>query len=828
MGRTGTVRALLFLAALAPAAQGASVDTLLGIERLQRLGSVLMIGAHPDDEYTALLAYMARGAKYRTAYLSLTRGEGGQNLIGPEQGEAMGLIRTHELLAARRIDGAEQFFTRAIDFGFSKTAEEALKKWGREEVLADVVLTIRRFRPDAIVLVFSGTPRDGHGQHQASAILGKEAFFAAADPNRFPEQLKDVQPWKAKRVYQSRYAFNAAMQREIAAIPDRIVVDAGRYDPRLGMSFAELAGASRSMHRSQAMGSGQPKGAAPVSLTWVAGDRAAKDLFEGVDTTWRRVTGGEAVDAAIQKAHEDFRLEAPERAIPALLEARRKMAAIDDAWARRKKQEVEDMILGAAGIWLDASAARPVATPRGRVSIKATAVNRSAAAVSITGFQIESVAGIEDRSVPVGELKTDRPVEWTVEELLTPAQPLSQPYWLREAGSDTMYKMTDLALRGAPEQPAALRARFRLRFGDQEIEAVRPVEHRYVDPARGELTRPLAVAPAVAVDFGESSLLFASGAPRQIRVQLRANQAGMKGTARLEAPAGWTVTPATRGFRLDQEGSLEVVTFEVVPGAGAGELRAVAETAEGKFRHGMRTLGYEHIPPVSVFPEAKIRVARTDVKVLSKSVGYVAGAGDRIPEALRQLGVEVTLLSPADLAGADLGRFDAIVTGVRAFNVRKDLEANVQRLFDYVAAGGTMIVQYNTVDFRSGTGPAKAGPYKIEFGNGRVTVEEAPLKPVNADHPLLREPNRIEPADYEGWVQERGLYFASNWDAKYEPLWETSDPGERPMRGATLYARHGKGVYIFTAISWFRQLPAGVPGATRIFANFLSASKLTP
>jgi len=820
------LRGLLLAALLPAAALCGSLDTLLGIERLRRLGSVLMIGAHPDDEETAVLAYLARGGAYRTGYLSLTRGEGGQNLIGSEQGPLLGLIRTHELLAARRIDGASQLFTRAIDFGFSRTAEEALSKWGKEEVLGDVVLAIRRFRPDVVLLVFSGTPSDGHGQHQASAILGKEAFQAAADPRRFPEQIKFVEPWRARRLYRCWHSLAPGASRTIQTAPDRLLIDTGRYEPRLGYSFAELGALSRSIHRSQAMGTALRKGSAPVALTWVAGDRAVGDLFDGIDTTWRRLPGGEAVEAALNAAAAAFRLDAPERAIPSLLDARLRIAAIPDPWAQIKKRELENVILSAAGIWLDASSVQPMVHPGGRVNVKVTAVNRSAAEVSLTGFQMESAAGVEDRSVPIGQLRPNRPLDWTVEEVLPPGQPFTQPYWMREPVSGLLYSMPDLAWRGAPDQPAALQARFRLRFGNQEIETVRPVEHRFLDPVRGDRTRPLAVAPPLSLDFEESSILFPSSAPKRVQVRLRANQAGRSGVVRLEAPPGWTVVPPSREFRLDGGGETAVVPFDVTPGPGRGELAARAETAEGVFRHGMVTLDYEHIPAATVFQEAKVAVVRADVTVLAKTAGYVSGAGDRVPEALRQLGVAVAVLGPGELAAADLSKYDAIVTGVRAFNVRKDLEAHAHRLFEYVARGGTLIVQYNTVNSASLPALAKAAPYRIEFGAGRVTVEDAPMTPVNPGHVLLQAPNRIGPQDYEGWVQERGLYFATSWDPRYEPLWETGDPGQSRLRGATLYARHGRGVYIFTALSWFRQLPAGVPGAARIFANLLSAGKL--
>lgn len=828
--------ALILCASLAALAQyrgeTGSLRVKHGIEKLERLGSVLMIAAHPDDENTALLSYFAQGRKLDTAYLSLTRGEGGQNLIGSEQGELMGLIRTQELLAARRIDGARQFFTRAIDFGFSKTADETLAKWGRDRILADTVWAIRKFQPDVIVMRFSGTPRDGHGHHQSSAILGKEAFTAAADPKRFPEQLKHVSPWQAKRAFWNVFAFSRQMQEEAAKMPGKITLDVGTFDPELGLSFGEIAGISRSLHRSQGMGAGERKGALPEFLVLVAGEPAQSDPFDGIETGWRaRVPGGEAIANALESARKAFRAEAPETALPELLAARARMLdlAPRHAWAARKLAAIDEVIADAAGLWADASTSRQIAVTGGKLPIQLTAIIRSRTAATLDSVDLAGFAS-DIKQQPARPLEFNRPTLVALEATL-PDRP-NQPYWLVETPGETTYRVSDPLRIGEPEPGNEPVARFRFGIGGQTIELARLIRNRYVDPVRGELTRPVIVAPPVSVGFSERSLVFPSAASRTVEVQVRANQAKAAGSARVSAPAGWRVEPESRDFSIEDAGAMATVLFTVTPPPtdARGELRAVAVVEGTQVRHSLRTIDYEHIPPQTVFPEARAAIVRTDARLLSKRVGYVMGAGDDVPAALRQLGAEVTLLAPADLARADLTGFDAIVTGVRAYNVHKDLRANQSRLLDFVERGGTMIVQYNVAPsgFMGGDPKIleKIGPYPMQVSSDRVTVEDSPLQPTRPDHFLLQAPNRITAADYEGWTQERGLYFARTWDSRYTSLWEASDPGEKASQGGTLFARHGKGVYIFTPMSWFRQLPAGVPGAYRIFANFLSAGKI--
>lgn len=791
----------------------------------------MMIAAHPDDENTAVIAYLARGKKVRTAYLSLNRGEGGQNLIGSEQSVEIGIIRTQELLAARRIDGGEQYFTRAIDFGFSKNAEETFKKWGREEVLKDVVWNIRRFRPDVIINRFSGTPTDGHGHHQASALLSREAFAAAADPKRFPEQLKWVEPWQAKRLVWNITAFTREQEEAAEKQQNRVVIDTGAYDPLLGYSFSEIAGISRSAHKSQAMGSAERKGSQLNYFVNLAGDAPQKDLFDGVDTSWRRVPGSEKISGLLARAAAEFHAEMPAAVLPHLLAARELLAPRKDHYSVLKRRELDETIALAAGLWIELQSERPQGVQGTATKARLAAIQRGRAKVSIIGVDFQATPGIDPLPLPV-ELPFNKQVNTEIKWLLSPKQPLTQPYFLLEPRSDALFSVSDPKLLGLPESPAALNALIKVRVENTEIELPRGIIHRYVDRSTGELTKPFLVVPPVSVRLTQDALLFPAPEPRRVEVVLKSNQAKSAGSLRLALPAGWKAQPESQPFEFPNADEERALSFTVTPppAESDGLLRAVAIVNGVEIAHGTRTIQYPHIPPQTLAPPAEAKLVRTTVKNLSKRVGYVMGAGDEVPDALRQLGCEVTLLSAEDLAIGNLSQYDAIVTGVRAYNTRPDLRANAQRIFDdYVAKGGTYIVQYNVLEggFFGGdpTLLSKVGPYPITTSRDRVTDETAPVSFPSQDHRLLQFPNRIVPSDFDAWVQERGLYFANKWDEKYQPLFSMFDPGEKAMLGGTLVTKYGQGNYIFTPMAWFRQLPAGVPGAYRIFANFLSAGK---
>jgi LmbE family N-acetylglucosaminyl deacetylase len=809
-----------------------AAEAKLALDRLNVTGSVLMIAAHPDDENTAVLAYFARGRKVRTGYLSLTRGEGGQNLIGPEQGDALGVVRTQELLAARRIDGAEQFFSRAIDFGFSKTSQETFEKWGgHDKILSDVVWVIRRFRPDVIVLRFSGTPRDGHGQHQVSAILGKEAFSAAADPKRFPEQLKWVEPWQAKRIMWNTFAFTRQQELESEKLPNKIVVDPGDYDPVLGHSYAEIAGMSRSLHRSQGQGTPERRGAAKNYLVTVEGEAAKQDTFDGIDITWNRVPGGGPVGEVLQEAERAFDPAHPTKIVPLLFKAQKLMAELHHPVVELKRRELSDAIALCSGLWLDVTADKYAVTPGGALKLSATVINRDRLPVEVQSMEVEGMSRASLKEAAI--LSYNEPKVFALSVDVPESQPLSQPYWLREPKQGEMYTVTNQLEIGLPENPPVLQAHFHLRIESDDVEVIRPVHYRYIERSQGEVTRAIVIEPPVALQLSEGALLFPNQSAKSVRVQVKANVPGASGKIEFEAPAGWGVTPASQDFQLANTAQEVPLSFQLTPPAkdAQGTLKVSAKVGQRTVAVGMDVISYPHIPPQILFPRANADLVRTDVRLLAKNIGYVMGAGDDVPDALRGIGANVEMLSADDLKSGDLSRFDAVVTGVCAYSARPDLLANQQRLLEYVKAGGTLVVQYQGLRPSSPCGgdpellAQRIGPYPIKLGRDRVTEENAQIELQNPECTLLHEPNQITSRDFEGWVQERGLYFASEWDPHYQPLFSTHDTNEKPLLGGTLYTRYGKGVYVFTAFSWFRELPAGVPGAFRIFANFLSAGK---
>ena len=821
------------LAQPSPRTWAGAAETKQALDRLTVLGSVLMVAAHPDDENNALLVYLGRGKKYRTAYLSLTRGEGGQNLIGSEQGDEIGLIRTQELMGARRWDAGEQYFTRAVDFGFSKSPVESLEKWDREQVLGDIVYAIRRYRPDVVINRFSGTARDGHGHHTASGLLTKDAYEAAGDPQRFPEQLKYVQPWRAKRLMFNMFAFNRQMEEENAKNPiPKVDIEVGSFDPVLGLSYGEIAGISRSNHKSQAFGTAERRGSIKAQLITTGGDPATKDMFDGVDATWNRVPGGAAIGKLLAEAAARYQPESPQAALPALLAARQLAAANTDWWAQFKLPEIDETIALCAGLHADVTTDREQASPRSTLKLTMNVMQRLPYSLRWTGARFEGSPELTSPAPPENALEPNRAATAAIDWTVPAKQAISQPYWMREPKlRSALFNVADMKLLGLAENPQVLTAV--LEFADasgRKFELRRDARYRFVDPVDGEQTRRLVIVPPVALKVADAVMLYPDAQPRSVTVEVKANTPAAAGQVRLKLPEGWSATPAEHSFKIAKRGELASFVFTVKPPAWPGKatLDAVATMADGtQTSAGTEVIRYAHIPPQTLFPPAQTSLVRADVKVSARRVGYVMGAGDEVPAALRQLGLQVDLLTPGDVASGDLARYDAILTGVRALSTRADLRSSRTRILDYVNNGGVLIVQYNTVEggFNSRDSVVDLAPYPLKINRDRVTVEEAPVRFPNPQHPLLNAPNKISGEDFSGWVQERGLYFGSEWDPKYTPLFAMNDPGEKELLGGTLATQYGKGLYIYTSLAFFRELPAGVPGAYRIFANFLSGGK---
>jgi LmbE family N-acetylglucosaminyl deacetylase len=793
----------------------------LALRRLRVLGSVLYVGAHPDDENTAMLASWSQGRLVRTAYLSLTRGDGGQNLIGDQIGEALGVIRTHELLAARHVDGAEQYFSRALDFGFSKNPQETLEFWGKDSILSDVVWVIRGFRPDVMVLRFPTDGRGGHGHHTASAILAEEAFAAAGDPARFPEQLRYVKPWRPKRLLWNVFGRDTSTATGHAP-PLR--VDLGAYQPVLGRSFSEIAGESRSMHKSQGFGAPERRGSRIDFLEQRLGDPVKADVFEDIDLGWSRVKGGAEVDRALAEAERAFDPERPQAAIPALLRAHAALSKLGgEPWVAIKRGELREAIRSCAGLWMEALAMKPEAAAGGEVRIATAVIQRAPADLVLE--HVVFPYGFSSPRVRAPQLNVA--LADTALVRIPSDAPISQPSWLRRPRGRGRFDLDPPQVGHAIDAPA-LSVRMVFRAGGESLPFDVPVVYRWTDPVRGDRYRPFTVVPPVTMDFDQKFYVFPSGSTnRAVRLRIESPDVPVSGRVSLKAPNGFTVS-GSQEVKLAGQGDQAFVEFHVanmVPVASpAGVFRAEFQGDHGRWSSAHNVIDHPHIPLTDLYPPAEARYVATDIKRRGDRVGYVMGSGDEGPAALRQMGWDVTLLTDDDLQWGDLARFHTIVTGVRAWNTRDVLKRVARsRLVPWVFAGHTLLVQYNTAEPGLGEG---MGFGRFTIGRDRVTVEEAQVR-MREDDPLMTTPNRIRPADFEGWVQERGLYYATAWDSTvFHSVLSSNDPGEPPRDGGLLARRLGEGWMIYTGYSFFRQIPAGVPGAFRVFANLVSMEDL--
>ena len=808
----------------------------LALRRLGVVGRVLYVAAHPDDENTNLLAYLENVALVRTAYLSLTRGDGGQNLVGAEQGPELGLIRTQELLAARRIDGAEQFFTRARDFGFSKSPDETLRIWGRQAVLADVVSVIRRYRPDVVITRFPPERTDTHGHHTASAMLAVEAFRAAADPKFHPEELTGgLEPWQARRLLWNKSSWNLKPDEDLSAFGK---LDVGAYSPLLGASMGELAAESRSMHKSQGFGVAPARG--PIVEFFKVLDEAARSsrrppatILAGVDLSWARWKGMAAVRGLAEKVARGFDALRPDASLPALLELDRALDGVPDVdWRAQKKAEVTELVLACAGLYVEATAAAAEVAPGRELEIVAGAIDRSPAKVSLdeVRFPFEAAPVAVGKAVAAPRPEAAAPALELKRTIRVPAtEPPTTPYWLDGPPEAGVYRVADARLVGAPENAPALRVAFGLTIAGRAFTIERAVQYKWTDPVMGERYRAVEITPVVSVRPDASVLMFPDAAStnpsgRALSVRLVAGAPGVAGVVRPAPPAGWSVEPATAPFSLARKGAEETVTFRVhavAKGAAAGTMRVAAEVGGAAYARGVVHIDHAHIPIQTWLADADVRLVPLALATGGRRIGYFPGPGDEVPASLRRVGYEVTLLDDRGLTAPSLARFDAVVTGVRAFNTSAPLRAAHAALMAYVEGGGTLVVQYNTNN-RLAPLTEPLGPWPFAIGHDRVTDETAAATFTNPKAPALTTPNALGPRDFDGWIQERGLYFAETWDPRYTTVLSMHDPDEKPLAGSLLWARHGKGTFIYTGLAFFRQLPAGVPGAYRLFANLLA------
>lgn len=805
---------------LPPAMNAAEIEH--GLQRLSVLGRVLYVAAHPDDENTSLIGWLSNSAKLEAAYLSLTRGDGGQNLIGPELREQLGFIRTHELLAARRIDGGRQFFTRANDFGFSKNPEETMRIWDREKILADTVWTIRRFRPDVIVTRFSPDYRDTHGHHMASAILAVEALAAAADPKRFPEQLKLVQPWKAKRVVWNTSPFFFRATNQTFNEADFMSFEAGGFDPLLGRAYGEISAASRSMHKSQGFGMSVLRGDRKEFFKHLAGDPGEKSPLDGVDTTWARVPGATAIPAQIEALQKAFQPRKPSASVPGLLALRKALTKLPaETYTAAKIVEVERLIAACLGLHLESVAARATANPGQELAVTLEGISQSGATVTWKNAKNRATGEVVaiDTALGGGTL-----FKKALNVKLPADLPISQPYWLQKPGTDGTFNVSDQRIIGDPENAPTLAFDATVVIEGEELRFELATRHRRNDRVEGEVREPLVIAPPVVAAFAHPFLVFPKAEPRKVAVRVQATSGAAQGEISLEAPAGWKVEPASAAFAFKSENEEVGFEFTVTPptAGSTGALKAVATVGGKKFSHSRQRISYPHIGAITLLPAAETRLVRVDVQSTARRVGYIPGAGDDIAAGLEQIGVSVSTLGDAEINAKNLAQYDAVVLGVRTFNTADRSGAWLAELTAYAEKGGVVIVQYHTTDLKV----REIGPFPIKLSRDRVTDETAEVRFLSPPHPVILGPNALKADDFKGWVQERGLYFADSWDPVWKPVFSLNDPGEKALEGGLLIAPMGTGGYfVYTGLAFFRQFPAGVPGSYRLFANLISLGK---
>ncbi|MES2620935.1 MAG: PIG-L family deacetylase [Bacteroidota bacterium] len=802
------------------AAQSAA-EILQSLQKLNTVGSVLFVAAHPDDENTRLLSYLANERKLRTGYLSITRGDGGQNLIGKEQGELLGLIRTQELLAARRTDGAEQFFTRANDFGYSKNPEETLGFWNKDSTLADMVWIIRQFKPDVIINRFPTTGEGGHGHHTASAILALEAFEAAANPAMFPEQLKYTQVWQAKRVFWNTFNFGG----NNTTSPDQLKVDVGLFNPLIGKNYGEIASESRSMHKSQGFGTARQRGEMIEFFKQLKGEEVKNDLFEAIDQTWKRIPGSETIQQTLTELLQKHDAARPAASVAALVKLYKQIEALKETdatvayWKKQKLRETESLILSCSGLWLEAAAPDYAAVPGDSINVSAQIINRSVVPVTL-----QRVSFFEQGdTVPKLNLKTNELYTFKQAQTLSASASFSNPYWLNEKHNIGRYVVKDPLMAGVPENKSAVGVTFDIEVQGLKLRIFRGLTYKAADPVKGEVYRPFEILPPATVNMSEKVYVFNGSVVKSLQLRVKAHTKGVKGTLQLEAGEGWKVEIKNPAFALTEKGEETTVEATLTAGkeAKASRLKASLKIGANTYNKSIQRIEYDHIPYQFILSDAEAGLINIDLKKTGTHIAYIPGAGDEVAACLKEIGYQVTELTDDMLTHSNLSEYSAIVCGIRAYNTNERLQVHYNRLMDYVKKGGNLIVQYNTNN-RIGPLLAKMAPYPFNISRDRVTDETAAVKFVRPQHSVLNYPNVITEKDFEGWVQERGIYFATEADSGYTTILSMNDPKDKPSEGSLIVAPYGKGNFVYTGLAFFRQLPAGVPGAYRFFVNLLS------
>lgn len=793
------------------------------IQKLNFLGSVLYVAAHPDDENTNLISYFSNGVHARTAYVSMTRGDGGQNLIGPELRELLGVIRTQELLQARKIDGGIQFFTRANDFGYSKTPEETFEFWDKNQVLNDLVYIIRLFQPDIIINRFDHrTPGTTHGHHTSSAMLSVEAFDMAGDPKKFPEQLKNTSVWQPNRLFfnDSWFMYGSVEAFKKADRTNYFKMEIGEYFPTKGKSNSEIASLSRSQHSSQGFGSIPDLGGTTEYLEPLKGGMPRENIFEGIDTSWNRVKGGKPIGDLLAKVEKEYDFKDPAASVPDLMKAYAMIQQTENQhWKEIKLAEIRKIVAAATGLVLEVITPSTTAIAGESLGLNIEVLNRSKQEITLNSIKINNQVYAVNQNMSGG-----KSIKLTENYVVPNNQKAYTPYWLEETGTTGMYSVDTPELIGLPETPNPFVVEFNLTIAQQQINIIRPMLYKFRDPVKGEVYKPFSVVPQVSLKADKKVMVFGDENPKTIKIDVKSFADLTEGKLSLKTGPGWKVSPEYQNLVLNKKNEVKSVEFKLYPPKNQSEETLRPEfSIDGKnFNKEVIELNYSHIPDQKIILPAEAKIVHIDLNKKGEKIGYIDGAGDSMPENLTQIGYKVSKIAAQEITAENLSQYDAVVLGIRAFNVVPELNYKNKILFEYVKNGGTLLVQYNT---NNALVTEEIAPLPLKLSRARVTDEFATVKFLAKDHPVLNTPNKITAADFEGWVQERGLYFPDSWDKAFTPILGMNDKGESELQGSLLIAPYGKGYYIYTGLSFFRELPAGVPGAYRLLANLLSVGK---
>lgn len=798
-----------------------SSEIFQDLKALNFLGNVLYIAAHPDDENTSLITYFSKEVNANTTYLSLTRGDGGQNLIGPELSEKLGIIRTQELLKAREIDGGQQWFTRAIDFGYSKTPEETLDIWGKEDILSDVVWAIRKYRPDVIINRFdhrtSGTT---HGHHTSSAILSVEAFDLARKKDKFSSQLEFTKTWSPSRVffntswwfYGSQEAFNKADKSNF------IELEINNFYPLEGLSNNEISALSRSQHKSQGFGNTGSRGDKIEYIELIKGEKlSGNNPFAGIDTSWNRIPEGEAIGKILLQVEKNFDFKTPWTAVPQLLKAKELIEQIDDDfWRTQKSEQITAIISSCLGLFVEVRSQLPYYNPGENIDMELELINRSPENV-----HLKSVS-LSDTKLDISATTLKNNIDYVVSSQLkiNSEEDYTSPYWLKKPTNSGLYKVENQKLIGRPESPQPLVFTFEFEIDGVPFSVNRPIVYNYNDPVKGEVYQDFEILPEASLSLKESVYILKNSNLKSIEVKVQAYTENLEGKLELNIPEGWQISPEYHEVQLENKGESKTYTFEVTPTSfgkviAEPRLRLKNKTVKEK----ITVIDYNHIGTHKLVETSSAKLVNLNIGISDKNVAYITGAGSSVPANLRDLGFSVDEFSPKDISNELLTDYDVVVMGIRAYNIHSILAYKQELLFDFVEDGGTMIVQYNT---NRGLKTDEVAPFSMKISRDRVTEEKTEVRFINPEHQVLNYPNKIETEDFDGWVQERGLYFPDQWSDNLTAVLSMNDKNESPKDGSILVGKYGKGYYIYSGLSFFRELPAGVPGAYKLMANLIS------